>query len=142
MACFGVTTENVWDLIELQKLDNPDFWNKNPTSSTNVTESEEPITLTGRQSYPGLPNPGDSNELPGPIATVKPIPPVHPPPGCQELRGQFPSSKSCANYLNCWDGVVIEQSCPDGLLFNAAKLVCDYDHNVNCGNRPVPTPSE
>ncbi|XP_076276874.1 uncharacterized protein LOC143207169 [Lasioglossum baleicum] len=136
----GQHPENVWDLIELQKLDNPDFWNRNPTSATNITESEDSIKLTGRQGYPGQPNPGESNELPGPIVTIKPITPVDPPPGCQALRGQFPSPKNCANYLNCWDGVVIEQSCPEGLLFSAVNLVCDYDYNVNCGDRPRPTP--
>ncbi|KZC09154.1 Peritrophin-1, partial [Dufourea novaeangliae] len=94
------------------------------------------IVFSGRQNYPTVPTPEVSNELPGPIVTVEPIPP----PGCWALRGQFPSSKSCANYLNCWDGVVIEQTCPDGLLFNAVSLVCDYDYNVNCGDRPLPTP--
>ncbi|XP_076182927.1 uncharacterized protein LOC143154823 [Ptiloglossa arizonensis] len=134
-------SKNVWDLIELQKLDKQaDFWEKNPTSIANTTESEDPSVLTGRQSYPVLPGPGDTNELPGPIATIEPIPILKPPPGCYALRGQFPSSTNCANYLNCWDAVVIEQSCPDGLLFNAVSLVCDYDYNVNCGSRPLPTP--
>ncbi|XP_033323125.2 uncharacterized protein LOC117218688 [Megalopta genalis] len=131
---------NVWDLIELQKLDNPDLWTKNPTSATKTPESADSIKLIGRQSYPGQTNPDSSNELPGPIVTSKPTTTAQPPPGCLESRGQFPSSKSCANYLNCWDGVVIEQTCPDGLLFNSVSLVCDYDYNVNCGNRPVPTP--
>ncbi|XP_053987300.1 uncharacterized protein LOC128880836 [Hylaeus volcanicus] len=131
-------SRNVWDLVELQKLDKQDFWNKDPNTSANTTNPEGSNVLSGRQSYPTLPGPGDTNELPGPIATPKPIEP--PPPGCYGPRGQFPSPRSCANYLNCWDGVVIEQTCPDGLLFNAITLVCDYDYNVNCGDRPLPTP--
>ncbi|OAD52428.1 putative chitinase 3 [Eufriesea mexicana] len=131
--------ENVWDLVELQKLDNhANTWNQNPPS-TNGTESQGPDFLSTRQIYPSVPSPGDTNELPGPI-TAKPIPVITPPPGCYALRGQFPSPKSCANYLNCWDDMVTEQTCPDGLLFNDVTLVCDYDYNVNCGNRPLPTP--
>ncbi|XP_076626723.1 uncharacterized protein LOC143344495 [Colletes latitarsis] len=134
----GQSQGNVWDLVELQKLDKQqDFWSQEP--SVNTTESEDASALSGRQNYPLLPSPGDTNELPGPIATPTPAP-IQPPPGCYGLRGQFPSPKSCVNYLNCWDGVVIEQSCPDGLLFNAVNLVCDYDYNVNCGGRPLPTP--
>ncbi|XP_050472093.1 uncharacterized protein LOC126864617 [Bombus huntii] len=130
--------ENAWDLVDLQKMDNgANVWNKNP--STNITESHDSETVNTRQLYPSLPNPGDTNELPGPI-TSNPIPVITPPPGCYAPRGQFPSPKSCSNYLNCWDDTVTEQSCPDGLLFNDITLVCDYDYNVNCGNRPMPTP--
>lgn len=131
--------------MELQKLDNQatEFWNRDTTAPANHTEFDDSGVLNARQGYPGLPSPGDTNELPGIISsTSRPRPTVRPPPGCYGLRGQFPSPKSCANYLNCWDGVVIEQTCPDGLLFNAQKLVCDYDYNVNCGDRPLPPPSK
>ncbi|XP_006614230.1 uncharacterized protein LOC102676226 isoform X1 [Apis dorsata] len=114
--------ENAWDL---QKLDG---WNG--------TESRNSNSLNTRQIYPTI-NPGDTNELPGPI-TGRPT--MSPPPGCLSVRGQFPSPTSCSNYLNCWDETVTEQSCPDGLFFNDVNLYCDYDYNVNCGNRPVPTP--
>lgn len=136
--------ENVWDLVDLQKLDNhANPWN-NIHLSTNATEAQGSDVVSTRQGYPGLPNPGDSNELPGPISppiTIRPIP-VITPPGCLAPRGQFPSKTNCANYLNCWDDVVTEQTCPDGLLFNDVSLVCDYDYNVNCGSRPLPTPSK
>ncbi|XP_043275177.1 uncharacterized protein [Venturia canescens] len=63
-----------------------------------------------------------------------------PPPGCLGPRGQYPSLNNCANYLNCWDDVVIEQTCPNGLLFNDVTGLCDFDYNVNCGSRPGATP--
>ncbi|KAG9432945.1 hypothetical protein HZU67_04911 [Apis mellifera carnica] len=119
--------ENAWDLGDLQKLDG---WNG--------TESRSSNSLNTRQIYPTV-NPGDTNELPGPI-TGRPVPGMSPPPGCLSVRGQFPSPTSCSNYLNCWDETVTEQSCPDGLFFNDVNFYCDYDYNVNCGNRPVPTP--
>lgn len=121
--------ENAWDLGDLQKLDG---WNG--------TESRSSNSLNTRQIYPTV-NPGDTNELPGPI-TGRPVPGMSPPPGCLSVRGQFPSPTSCSNYLNCWDETVTEQSCPDGLFFNDVNFYCDYDYNVNCGNRPVPTPSK
>ncbi|XP_031776375.1 uncharacterized protein LOC100866250 [Apis florea] len=119
--------ENAWDLGDLQKLDG---WNR--------TESRNSNSLNTRQIYPTI-NPGDTNELPGPI-TGRPTPAMTPPAGCLSIRGQFPSPTSCSNYLNCWDETVTEQACPDGLFFNDVNLYCDYDYNVNCGNRPMPTP--
>ncbi|XP_044258604.1 probable chitinase 10 [Tribolium madens] len=54
---------------------------------------------------------------------------------CQKSRGQFPSN-SCNKYINCWDGVAVEQFCPEGLLFSP-RGYCDYPENVNCGGRPI-----
>lgn len=56
---------------------------------------------------------------------------------CLKPRGQFPS-KSCNKYVNCWDGVVLEQECPGGLLFSS-KGYCDYPANVDCSNRTPPS---
>ncbi|XP_012146562.1 uncharacterized protein LOC100879494 isoform X2 [Megachile rotundata] len=131
--------ESVWDLVDLQKLDTRGGSWKDPNTNTNITGSVDSEDVNTRQLYPLIPGPGDTNELPGPI-TIAPIPSITPPPGCYAPRGQFPSPKGCANYLNCWDDVVTEQTCPDGLLFNDITLVCDYDYNVNCGSRPLPTP--
>ncbi|XP_030745408.1 probable chitinase 10 [Sitophilus oryzae] len=50
---------------------------------------------------------------------------------CLKPRGQFQGT-SCQSYVSCWDGVVIEQNCPEGLLFNPIKLYCDYPYNVQC----------
>ncbi|XP_074030527.1 peritrophin-44 isoform X2 [Leptinotarsa decemlineata] len=52
---------------------------------------------------------------------------------CLKARGQFPSTY-CNKYLNCWDDTVVEQECPEGLLFSP-KGYCDYPANVNCGDR-------
>ncbi|XP_032677842.1 probable chitinase 10 [Odontomachus brunneus] len=125
--------ETLWDNYDIQKLDS-----RSESWKSNASEKHEEIN-TGRQFYPGLPaNPGETNELPGPISPVPP--PHHPAPGCLGPRGQYPSPKSCANYLNCWDDVVVEQTCPAGLLFNDVTNVCDFSNNVNCGNRPPATP--
>ncbi|XP_012223801.2 uncharacterized protein [Linepithema humile] len=132
--------ETLWDNFDIQRLDSrSEIWkNRNNASENNHDEN---IFSSGRQ-YPGLPsNPGDTNELPSPISPPpsKP-PPPRPPPGCLGQRGQYESPASCANYLNCWDDVVIEQTCPAGLLFNAITGYCDFASNVNCGNRAPPTP--
>lgn len=50
---------------------------------------------------------------------------------CLKPKGQFPGD-SCNKYVNCWDGVATEQTCPEGLLFNAAAGYCDYPGNFNC----------
>jgi hypothetical protein len=55
---------------------------------------------------------------------------------CLKPRGQF-RSESCNKYVNCWDDVVIEQECPEGLLFSN-KGYCDYPHNVDCQNSSAP----
>ncbi|KAG7209361.1 hypothetical protein KM043_015461 [Ampulex compressa] len=130
--------EGIWQHIDIQKLDRQQHtWKDDGLSRSNGTSDDS--LKPGRQFYPGFP--GDTNELPSPI-TPPQLPPLPPStaPGCLGLRGQFPSSKSCANYLNCWDDVVIEQTCPGGLLFNDLLGVCDFDFNVHCGNRPPPTP--
>ncbi|XP_029155777.1 extensin-1-like [Nylanderia fulva] len=122
--------ETLWDNFDIQKLDSrSEIW-KNVSVNHN-----EP------RQYPGLPiNPGDTNELPSPISTPAPTSPPHNlPPGCLASRGQYSSPKSCANYLNCWDDVVIEQTCPKGLLFNDAAGYCDFPINVKCGDRPPAT---
>nr|CAD7203451.1 unnamed protein product [Timema douglasi] len=58
---------------------------------------------------------------------------------CRAPRGQFPHGSACHMYVNCWDDVVIEESCPGGLLFNE-KGYCDYDYNVECGDRKIEKP--
>jgi hypothetical protein len=132
--------ETLWDKFDIQKLDSrSEIWkNRN-----NASENSHDENIFGKQ-YPGFPsNPGDTNELPSPISPTpsKPLSPS-PLPGCLGQRGQYASLASCANYLNCWDDVVIEQTCPAGLLFNAISGYCDFAFNVNCGDRAPPTPSE
>ncbi|KAK5650522.1 hypothetical protein RI129_001551 [Pyrocoelia pectoralis] len=52
---------------------------------------------------------------------------------CAKSRGQFPSGR-CNTFVNCWDHVVVEQTCPTGLVFNFAGY-CDYPQNVDCHGR-------
>ncbi|KAK4883125.1 hypothetical protein RN001_006444 [Aquatica leii] len=54
---------------------------------------------------------------------------------CAKARGQFPSGR-CNTFVNCWDNVAVEQSCPPGLVFNFAGY-CDYPQNVDCYGRSV-----
>ncbi|XP_050308614.1 peritrophin-44-like isoform X2 [Anthonomus grandis grandis] len=55
---------------------------------------------------------------------------------CLQPTGQFPS-KGCNKYVNCWQGIAIEQSCPEGLLFSPIKLYCDYSQNVDCQGKAI-----
>ncbi|XP_031327644.1 probable chitinase 10 isoform X2 [Photinus pyralis] len=52
---------------------------------------------------------------------------------CAKPRGQFPSDR-CNTFVNCWDYVAVEQTCPPGLVFNYAGY-CDYPQNVDCHGR-------
>ncbi|KAF5298642.1 hypothetical protein FQR65_LT09738 [Abscondita terminalis] len=54
---------------------------------------------------------------------------------CASARGQFPSGR-CNTFVNCWDNVAVEQTCPPGLVFNYAGY-CDYPQNVDCHGRSV-----
>jgi len=36
----------------------------------------------------------------------------------------------CHKYRRCVDGRLVEQDCPEGLVFNKQLDVCDYEHNV------------
>ncbi|XP_024872361.1 DNA-directed RNA polymerase II subunit RPB1-like [Temnothorax curvispinosus] len=131
--------------LELSLWNNFDSHKLNVRAGTwkNDTSGNNRIVLNSVRQYPGFPsNPGDTNELPNPISPpVQPAPPPYkPPPGCLGPRGQYSSPKNCANYLNCWDDVVIEQTCPAGLLFNDVAGYCDFAYNVKCGDRPPATP--
>ncbi|XP_046404020.1 fibrous sheath CABYR-binding protein-like [Ischnura elegans] len=64
---------------------------------------------------------------------------------CKEARGQFAHESSCSKYYNCWDDVVVEASCPNGLVFSEEHSYCDFPENVDCGQRgteDVPPPIE
>ncbi|KAI4502842.1 hypothetical protein M0802_001886 [Mischocyttarus mexicanus] len=141
-----------WDSVKLEKLNvRSNAWsknnNQNSSSIDNIeilnyeNDDDDDVGIPEGKSYGGeIPNP-ISKPKPNPVLPTympSPLPPL--PPGCLTSRGQFSSPKSCANYLNCWDDVVIEQTCPSGLLFNDFSNFCDFDYNVNCGNRPLPTP--
>ncbi|XP_012257173.2 basic salivary proline-rich protein 1-like [Athalia rosae] len=122
---------NLWDRIDIHQLDKQlAAWHNEP-----VSEEKRPvIEPEARQGY---------GDVPRPIPPIQVLPTAPHPPlpqGCLAPRGQFPSPRSCAHYLNCWDDVVIEQQCPGGLLFNELTGVCDFEYNVYCAGRPAPPP--
>ncbi|XP_028144966.1 probable chitinase 10 isoform X2 [Diabrotica virgifera virgifera] len=100
------------------------------TKPGTVTSSNAPTQVPDHPTVPTV-------VLPVTAPTVATLPPVLVDPDlqkrCLQPRGQFPSS-SCKKYVNCWDGHVVEQECPEGLLFST-KGYCDYPYNVNCGDR-------
>ena len=159
--CITGDTENSWTHVDSQKVNQ----NK-PTIYTAAEDLDDTVVVgdvdvsrpesvqpNAARQYPGWTD--TAGEIPQPISpptqppyqpqrppTPKPPAPPVSPPGCLAPRGQFPSPNNCANYLNCWDEIVIEQQCPNQLLFNDRTGLCDFEDNVNCGSRPGPTPSK
>uniref|UniRef100_A0A182KHI9 Chitin-binding type-2 domain-containing protein n=1 Tax=Anopheles christyi TaxID=43041 RepID=A0A182KHI9_9DIPT len=46
----------------------------------------------------------------------------------------------CRKYLNCWQGLLIEGSCPLGLFFDLERQVCEAEARVRCAmndNEPL-----
>lgn len=95
-----------------------------------------PVSPPPNQPIPGVVQPPNtpSPAVPKPPINSNPLP-DNLSEKCQKPRGQFPS-ESCNKYINCWDGVAVEQFCPEGLLFSPNGY-CDYPGNVNCGGRPI-----
>jgi len=50
----------------------------------------------------------------------------------------FPHPDSCAEYLICWGGELLELTCPDDMLFDIIDLVCDHPDFVVCLGDPWP----
>ena len=47
----------------------------------------------------------------------------------------------CDAYYECFDGQPVIQYCPNGLVYHGKRQsglfgVCDYDHNIDCSDRP------
>lgn len=163
-------TNDAWEHTEVLKLDphteswQPELQGDGIALNNRVETAALPFTSDFSRQYPGFP--GGDGQVPNPIQPEDPNQPGPgkpggsgsggsggsggeqpgrpgiPAPGCLADRGQFPSPNNCANYLNCWDETVIEQQCPNNLLFNDVTGLCDFEQNVNCGNRPGPTPSK
>jgi len=45
---------------------------------------------------------------------------------------RYPHESDCSKFYVCSDGMVIVQTCPRGLHFDANMEVCDYPENVDC----------
>uniref|UniRef100_A0A182YAT1 Uncharacterized protein n=1 Tax=Anopheles stephensi TaxID=30069 RepID=A0A182YAT1_ANOST len=44
----------------------------------------------------------------------------------------LPHPTDCQKYLNCWQGLLIEGSCPLGLYFDLERQVCEAEARVRC----------
>ncbi|XP_050090303.1 peritrophin-1-like [Anopheles aquasalis] len=44
----------------------------------------------------------------------------------------LPHPESCQKYLLCWQGGLIEGSCPLGLYFDLERQVCESEARVRC----------
>uniref|UniRef100_A0A182PVA8 Chitin-binding type-2 domain-containing protein n=1 Tax=Anopheles epiroticus TaxID=199890 RepID=A0A182PVA8_9DIPT len=44
----------------------------------------------------------------------------------------LPHPTDCRKYLNCWQGQLIEGSCPLGLYFDLERQVCEAEARVRC----------
>ncbi|XP_016973890.2 peritrophin-48 [Drosophila rhopaloa] len=51
-------------------------------------------------------------------------------------------SDNCNGYQMCWDGVVINGTCPGTFYFKASTAACDYPQDVECDFTPKPDIAE
>ncbi|XP_071454570.1 uncharacterized protein [Hetaerina americana] len=113
-----------------------------PVAPEGGAEGSAPQEETPFEEIPAAGGEGPTGEGAGP--------PVVPPPSgagggdeqdklvhCKEARGQFPHESSCSKFYNCWDDVVVEGSCPFGLVFSEEHSYCDFPENVDCGERTL-----
>jgi len=52
--------------------------------------------------------------------------------------GLWPNPDNCQCFYNCANHVAFPDCCPDGDYFDSLKHICDWDYNVDCGDRPGP----
>ncbi|XP_068622753.1 chondroitin proteoglycan 2-like [Battus philenor] len=50
--------------------------------------------------------------------------------------------EDCDKFYKCTYGQPVEKLCPGNLFFNLELLQCDWQENVNCGNRNIPDGSQ
>uniref|UniRef100_A0A6M2DX90 Putative peritrophin-like protein 3 n=1 Tax=Xenopsylla cheopis TaxID=163159 RepID=A0A6M2DX90_XENCH len=53
----------------------------------------------------------------------------------------FSDPDDCASFFICNAGLPWRQRCPGYLLWNEEKETCDFEVNVNCGERPIVPPT-
>ncbi|XP_042875684.1 uncharacterized protein LOC122255573 [Penaeus japonicus] len=51
---------------------------------------------------------------------------------CPEVEGIYAHPRDCSKFVSCANSKPSTSSCPQNLLFNAAKKVCDWSDNVQC----------
>lgn len=55
---------------------------------------------------------------------------------CPEDNGTFADALQCDRYYECQDGEVLDQLCPDGLVFDDRDAKCGFPFSVDCTGRP------
>lgn len=65
---------------------------------------------------------------------------------CPSLTGDYPDPETCSVYYQCAEGVAHRHTCQEGLLWNMAINMCDWQQNVDCevnkGNKEAPVASQ
>merc|ERR1712038_844003 len=57
---------------------------------------------------------------------------------CPENEGIFPDPDDCRSFYQCvHDRPPFHEVCPTGTLFDDIILVCNYEDQVDCGDRPI-----
>jgi hypothetical protein len=65
-----------------------------------------------------------------------------PPPGVcgdDDFYALYPDPDDCTSFYQCSEGVAYHMKCPWPLLYNIEVEACDFQLNVDCGDRPIPT---
>ncbi|XP_065647714.1 chondroitin proteoglycan 2 isoform X4 [Hydra vulgaris] len=49
-----------------------------------------------------------------------------------KINGNYPNPHSCHSYITCSEGLIFENKCPTGLLFDPNTKICIWSKNVKC----------
>jgi len=52
--------------------------------------------------------------------------------------GLFADPDNCQMFYDCANGRPFHEACPSGTLFDDRLLICNFEDQVNCGDRPMP----
>jgi len=52
--------------------------------------------------------------------------------------GLFADPDNCKMFYDCAAGRPYHEACPSGTLFDDHLLICNFENQVNCGDRPLP----
>jgi len=52
--------------------------------------------------------------------------------------GLFADPDNCKMFYDCANGRPFHEACPSGTLFDDHLLICNFEDQVNCGDRPMP----
>ena len=57
---------------------------------------------------------------------------------CEDNLGLVPNPQDCQSFYYCDSNGATLEYCINGLLFDENILVCNYENDVECGDRPLP----